>query len=521
MRLMTSTILATLVVLLSCALYVRAELISEQEALTIARNYVSFILTNEGNWDGSENAEIASIQEFKRGDRILGYFCRVRPRGFLILSLHKELAPIRAYSGRCDLNPEAEEGLTGLIKDKMEGILDGVEQRLGRPLRPDDQIGGLLEINYRTASDVLVSDVFDPMEHREPRRSRDGAGMDYQEGEVMLTSVWHQGPPYNDQCPGMSCDWSAFGHFNYSAVTGCVATAGAQVMYYWRWPEQGAGSEPFTDAYDWPNVCDMYIYDGAGWFYNEDDESVTWAQISAVAELCSEVGIAVGMDYACDGSGAPTAYLEDAFEDHFRYSIDGAVIYRDDYDNAVDWFNELRNQMNCNRPVPYRIEGHAIVADGWKEEWLGDDYYWYHINYGWAGSLPDDPNWPGYPNSNTWFPLDELYHGSEDDYAIANVFPDTAISYVMGSYYPGGVRRYFDRDVRGTNAYFSAGQDLQILRPGFHLWNNGDPTDAIRFNGEPDAVIRFFLEGDLAGMTRIRVQGGAMKIHGAGEMVVR
>jgi hypothetical protein len=146
------------------------------------------------------------------------------------------------------------------------------------------------------------------------------------------------------------------------------------------------------------------------------------------------------------------------------------------------------------------------------------------MNYGWAGSIPNDPElpeWPGYPSSNTWFPLDELYLGNEDDYAIANVFPDTAISYVMGSYYPGGVRRYFDRDVRGTNAYFSAGQDLQILRPGFHLRNNGDPTDAITFNGEPGAVIRFFLEGDIVGMTRIRVQGGAMKIHGGGEMVIR
>jgi hypothetical protein len=515
MRSMTNTILATLAVLLTCSFCVRAELTSEQEALTIARNYVSFILTNEGSWDGSDSAEVVSIQEFRRGDRVLGYFCRVQPRGFLVLSLHKELAPVRAYSGRCNLDPEAEEGLTDLIKDKMESILDGVEEQLGRPLKPDDQIGGLLEINYRGVSDILVSAAFDPEEYREPQRARTGAGMDYQEGEVMLTSVWHQGPPYNDQCPGMGCDWSDFGYFNSNAVVGCVATAGAQVMYYWHWPL--TGEEPFDDSYDWPNMCNEYNYDGAGWFNDENGVPVTWNQIDAVAELCNEVGIAVDMDYACDGSGANTDDLRDAYEDYFHYT-EGWIEYRSMYE-AVDWFNLLKYDFNRNRPVSYRVEGHAIVGDGWKEEWIGDDYYWYHMNYGWGGSIPDDPNWPGYPSSNTWFALDELYLG-DGEYIVGGVCPASSIGGTLGLLY-GAAVYYFDRDASGTISTFLPGGGLQILKPGFLLTNTGSASAAITFYGELDHKTRFYLEGDLAGKTRISVQGGGMAIYGGGQMVIR
>ena len=513
MKSVTNTSLATSAVLLTCTLCVRAELTNQQEALTIARNYVSFILCNEGSWGGSESADVASIEEFKRGDRMLGYFCPVQPEGFLVLSLHKELAPVRAYSGRCNLNPEAEEGLTDLIKDKMEGILAAVETRLGRPLKPDDEIGDLLETNYHAISDALLSETFNPEEYREPRPVRGGGsgGMNYQEGETLLTCNWHQQPPYNQQCPDMGCsEWAEdYDSFNTNARVGCVATAGAQVMFYWHWPP--TGEDPFDDRFDWPNMCAEYNYDGAGWFNDENGTPVAWNQIDAAAELSNEVGIAADMDYGCDGSSTPTAYLEDALEDYFRYDSDGCVVYRSDYDDPVDWFNELKSQFNVNRPVPYRVDEHAIVSDGWNEEWIGGDYYWYHMNYGW----PND-------SYDVWWALDELHLGTEDEYIIAIVVPDVAIGSVLGAYYPGGgYLRYFDRDASGTNSWFSIGQDLQILKPGFLLVNNGGPTDAIRFNGEPDLVTRFFLDGDVPGKTRIRIQSGSMKINGGGEMVIR
>ncbi len=511
MRSMTNTILATLAVLLTGTPCVRAELTSQQEALTIARNYVSFILINEGGWGESESAVVASVEEFKRGDRTLGYFCPVQPQGFMVLSLHKELAPIRAYSNRSNLDPESEEGLTDLIKDKMERILDGVETLLGRPLEPGDRIGDLLDINYRAVSDALVSETFDPQEYREPEpiRGGGGGGMNYQEGETLLPCNWHQQPPYNQQCPDLGCgEWAEdYDSFNTNARVGCVATAGAQVMYNWHWPP--AGAEPFDDTYDWPNMCAEYIYDEAGWFNDENGVPVTWDQINAAAELCNEVGIAAGMDYGCGASGTPTAYLEDALEDYFRYDENGCVVYRSDFEDPVDWFNTLKNQFNVNRPLPYKVDGHAIVGDGWDEQWFEGNYYWYHMNYGW----PND-------SRDTWYALDGLHLGTEDEYVIAIVVPDCAIGGTLASLYYAAVR-YFDQDVSGTNSTFFAGHGLQILKSGFLLFNNGGPTAAIRFYGAPDLKTRFFLEGDLAGKTRISIQGGGMKINGGGEMVIR
>jgi len=503
-----SILIAGTLVLASTAT-LRAELTTEQEALTIARNYVSLVLVNEGDWGGSEVAEVASIEEFRRGDRTLGYFCPVQPQGFLVLSLHKELGPVRAYSGRCGLNLENEEGPTDLIKDKMEGILDAVEKKLGRPLKPDDKLEDLLEINYRPVFDVLAAEDFDPQQYAEPRRARDGAGMNYQEGEVLLTANWHQQPPHNHHCPDMDCDWWEYNHFNECAKVGCVATAGAQVMYHWRWPPYGAGPPPFNDSYDWPNMCNAYYYDGSGWFNDEHGVPVTWNQINAVANLCGEVGVAVNMDYDCGGSTADTYDLESAFENYLYYDPDGCVVYRSDYDDPVDWFNALKGQFNINRPVPYRVTNHAIVADGWIEEWVGDDYYWYHMNYGW----PND-------DYDVWWALDELYLGGfSEEYFIAAVVPVVAIGSPLGPYYPAGWW-YFDEDTWGINSTFDAGQSLQILRSGFLLSSGGEPAAAIRFYGEPDLHTRFFLYGDPSGKTRILIQGGGMKIYSGAGMAI-
>ena len=314
----------------------------------------------------------------------------------------------------------------------------------------------------------------------------------------------------------MGCDWPASGYCNNDARVGCVATAGAQVMYHWHWPP--VGEDPFNDSYDWPNMCAEYNYDEAGWFTDENGVPVTWNQINAVAELCNEVGIAADMDYGCDRSGAFFNDLADAYDDYFHYN-EGWVEHRFMYE-AVDWFDLLKYDLNRNRPVTYGVEEHAIVCDGWKEEWFGDDYYWYHMNYGWGGGLPDDPNWPGQPSSNTWFALDELYHGSDGDYIVFDVVPDGAIGGPLALLYPGAVR-YFDQDASGTISAFYAGNGLQILKSGFLLVNHGDPTNAITFYGDPDHKTRFFLEGDLLGKTRISIQGGGMKIRGGGEMVIR
>ncbi|RZN35654.1 MAG: hypothetical protein EFT35_08360, partial [Methanophagales archaeon ANME-1-THS] len=122
MRWLMMLVLIACLVVPALASPVGAETVTMDEALNVAKNWITLTISQEGNWGGSETAEVVEITEFKRGDRVIGYFCRVEPQGFMVISLRKELAPVKAYSETCDLDPESEEGLADLIKLKMESI---------------------------------------------------------------------------------------------------------------------------------------------------------------------------------------------------------------------------------------------------------------------------------------------------------------------------------------------------------------------------------------------------------------
>ena len=105
---------------------VPAQTATMDEALIVAENWIERIVLNQENWGCYDWAQVADIQEFKRADRVIGYFCRIE--GFIIVSLRKEVAPVKAYSADCNLDPDCDEGMADLIKMKMEAILDAIEQ---------------------------------------------------------------------------------------------------------------------------------------------------------------------------------------------------------------------------------------------------------------------------------------------------------------------------------------------------------------------------------------------------------
>jgi len=463
----------------------QAEIATMDDARTVANNWITLIIEQKGDWGGSEIAEVEEIQEFKRGKRVIGYFCHVKPKGYIVVSLHKELAPVKAYSATCDLDPASNEGMADLIKGGMERILNRIEQRLGHLERVrTEELRNILEINYRRAWEEI-------------ERGDLEIKMNYQEGEVMLSSNWHQGPPYNEQCPYGNCSQSP----NKKALVGCAATAGAQIMRYWNWPPYRG--DP-TDTFDWPNMPDEFT--GCSW---------PPAQVDAVAELCFEVGVGMDMTYGCGASGADTSDLEDAYEDHFRYSEGSGIQDRDDY-SSVGWFERIKASLNLNRPVQYNFRsgdgGHSIVGDGWQE--IGSTpIRQYHMNYGWGrtGTFPN--------GNNTWYTIDAL-HGSNDpdeECMLENIYPAQALgSWLSGTYslqsFP---YRYFDQDATGTSATFGAGQNLQFL-PDITVTCTSATGNSIRFEGSSSQNTRLFTRGD---MTKgVRIYDGAVKLNRYGSV---
>lgn len=479
---------------------VHAQMATMDEALNVANNWITIIIEKKGDWGGAEAAWVDAIQEFTRGQRTVGYFCYVKPLGFIVISLRKELAPVKAYSATCDLDPDSDEGMTDLIKGGMERILDAIEKRLG-PLDSawSEDLENLIKTKYRGSWEQLESD---PTIFEQKLASGD-LKTDYQGGEVMLSSSWNQEPPYNNDCRDDGCIWGGccetlpvpYG-CNNNVKVGCTATAGAQIMRYWNWPPYGAKS-PCNDPYDWRKMPDRFP--GCSW---------PAAQVDAVAELCYEVGIAVGMTYSCTGSHAPTSDMKEVYVDYYRYSDYCVVRDRNDYpEDGVEWFNGMKEQFNWNRPVQYRVENHSIVGDGWQEVWIeGVFHRQYHMNYGWDN------------NFNAWYDLDKLFMGGRnEEYRVENIFPAVAVeNQVSGTYslqsFP---YRYFDRDATGSSATFQAGQYLQFL-PRITVTGTGGTGQTIRFEGSSSANTRFFTRGDIS--KGVLIEGGAVELTNNGSI---
>ncbi len=461
-----------------------AETATEQEALNMARNWVTRVIAGFGSWGGSAEARVVGIQPFMRGDRQLGYFCPVEPRGYLVVSLHKELAPVKAYSETDSLDPASDEGMADVIKIGLERMIEAAESIVGKMTAPAaTDLSSIVEIDYKPVWSKMAVDpaVYNAQIAREP------LGANYQAFQVLLTSAWHQYWPYNDQCPNLGCTQPGT---NGRALVGCVATAAAQIMRHWGWPPYGVGGS-YTDPYDWANMP------------NTISGSSSPAEIDAVAELGHEVGVACDMQYGCEGSGAYHTDMVYAYENNFRYSTLAIIRQRKDY-TAVQWFERMKTQFNVNRPVHYGIPGHSLVGDGWRE--YGDPLIReYHFNYGWRAT-----------SYNTWYVLDALHGGNPDEEEmIENIKPAPSMgASVSGTYtVPAFPYRYFDQDaVCSTAAAFNAGHNLQLLHNVTLTCSS--TTGYLYIYGTSSSNTRIFSRGDqsrgalISGTAAIRMSSG-------------
>ena len=187
-------------------------------------------------------------------------------------------------------------------------------------------------------------------------------------GEKLLnTAKWNQGNPFNKYTPN-----------NY--VTGCVATAGAIVMKHHGYPAKGTGSHSYTwngqtltanfgHTYDWASMPAKY-------------DGTNDAAFDGVARLMADLGVAVEMNYAKDGSGSYIGDLVTALQKYYGYSKLSHLMAIEDV-GAEAWNGKLREEIDANRPVLYAASdpaagGHAFVIDGYKDESFS-------VNWGWGG----------------------------------------------------------------------------------------------------------------------------------------
>ncbi len=197
-----------------------------------------------------------------------------------------------------------------------------------------------------------------------------------------IKTAWDQGAPYNNMCP-------RDGHSR--AMTGCVATAAAQLMKYYEWPKAKPSGiiEYVTETKKIDVSIDLSDY-GFAWDKMLDtykEGQYTNAQASAVSKLMYAVGAVSKMDYSSRESAASFVDCAKGMNKYFAYDNDLYMLFGD-FMNAEQWNELIVEELDNSRPVLMsgmskgEETGHAFVLDGYETK--GGRLY-YHVNWGWSG----------------------------------------------------------------------------------------------------------------------------------------
>lgn len=192
---------------------------------------------------------------------------------------------------------------------------------------------------------------------------------------------WDQTSPYNNMCPKYDSV--------HVAATGCVATAMAQVMAYYKYPKQLKADIPGyvnrwngipmeiptitreEGVYDWDNMLPKY----------NKEANATQQQKDAVAKLMYHCGAAVQMNYGPESAASVSA---SKLAKYFGYDADLMMDLNRATFTLDKWMQIIDTELAAGRPVLYGGQasdgGHQFICDGKDGEGL------YHINWGWSGS---------------------------------------------------------------------------------------------------------------------------------------
>ena len=307
--------------------------------------------------------------------RVLAYIIHLNPQGYIAVSVDTDITPVIAYSYRSDFVMEDSPRNIPLhmITWDMQGRLAAIP---------------LLSQDFRRRNNEMWEKYLE-----EDPSFLSGRGRLATWG-YWIDTTWNQGGIYNDKCP-------LDPENSNRCITGCVATAMAQIVNYWEFPNSMSFSSPADDyvsTYTEPSIdidADAAVYD----FPSFTTLSASLSNINyngssphptneTIANLMFACGVSVKMNYSSSSSGAPHSR---AFVTKFGY-------YSADIKSPsdTDFYTVLESNMKSGYPAQLGISesgqsgGHSIVCDGYR-----DDDNFYHLNYGWGGSSDGWYSLPG------------------------------------------------------------------------------------------------------------------------------
>lgn len=196
--------------------------------------------------------------------------------------------------------------------------------------------------------------------------------------ENFVPTQWGQLYPYYNLCPKSS---------NVTTVTGCVATAMAQILKYYEYPAKSAGTSYYQldgetttypvqlqTTFDWANMLNKYPTRLSG--------SAT--QRTAVAELMRDCGYAAKMVYGTQTSNTHYFNAANGLIDNLGF-VKGSIVLADrQYYSDSEWAEIVYAELAAKRPILYSgtdsvSGGHAFLLTGIDNDGL------IYVNWGWDG----------------------------------------------------------------------------------------------------------------------------------------
>lgn len=202
-----------------------------------------------------------------------------------------------------------------------------------------------------------------------------GAQSDMPSIAPICKTRWNQGAPYNADCPKLNGE---------PTMTGCLATAIAQVLKAYEYPSRCSGG---TYSYQWAAGQQTLSIDF-------DKVTLDWASMAdsytesqsapAVAALMRAAGYCADMGYSPVASGAYGTDLAAGLVRNFGYDCTLSYEHRSWY-TLAQWQVKIYETLAAGRPVYYdgatpdMAAAHAFVVDGYASDGF------FHLNWGWGG----------------------------------------------------------------------------------------------------------------------------------------
>lgn len=293
-------------------------------------------------------------------------FSRGEGHGFVIVSGDDTTAPILGYTDQGDFDfSTLPDGLKSMLNTwaKKIGMLQQSQSKEVNGMAPT------VRRNVRARLDAA-------------RKGVDAFKSGWKDVAPLIQTHWDQGHPYNIFSPKRADN-------GQKTLTGCEATAAAQVVYYFRRdnPKELLYSTP-TYSEGWFNAPVTYsLPKGTPVRYDlmRLSGSGTAAQDTAVAVLMYALGTCAHLGYGYqDGTATAgdTDKMGAAMDSQFNLSNDycGKWNY-----SQTGWETLVYNNLTSGRPMLYSGAnddgGHAVVLDGYQAS-TG----LYHFNFGWGGA---------------------------------------------------------------------------------------------------------------------------------------